>query len=179
MSGVLGAILAGGRATRYGSDKALAEHDGRTLLDWVMLSIGGQVEDVVICGRDGGLPDRPGGSLGPLAGLNAALHAARERGFEAVLSVPCDAPHLPADLLARLRDGGDTAYLEDAPVIGLWPALMATSLDTYLTGEDRSMRGWARRVGAVGIRLETPIVNINRPADLALLPPGMVDPDTH
>ena len=169
MSRILGAVLAGGLATRFGSDKAIAELDGRPLIDWVVSALAAHVDDIVICGRGGGLPDRPAGRLGPLAGLNAALHAGRTRGFDAVLSVPCDSPHLPADLLDRLRSAGKAAFIVDAPVVGLWPCSAADELDAHLAGRDRSMRGWARRVGAVEVRPETPILNVNRPEDLVRL----------
>jgi molybdopterin-guanine dinucleotide biosynthesis protein A len=166
---VFGAILAGGRSSRFGSDKALALLDGRPLIDWTREALVEQVDGVVICGRDGGLADRPLGRLGPLAGLNAALHAGRDEGFDAVLSVPCDAPMLPADLLYRLRAGGAPAYLAAMPVIGLWPCALAGELDLHLRGDDRSMRGWARRIGAAPVTLDTGIANVNEIGDLERL----------
>ncbi len=163
---VLGAILAGGESRRFGSNKAAASLDGRALIEWVRSALAPQVDALVICGP-GGVADRPAGRLGPLAGINAALHAAD--GFDAVLSVPCDAPHLPADLRMRLEEAGAPNFIEDAPVIGLWPVALAEVLDAHLTGEDRSMRAWARRIGAKGIRLDRPILNVNTPEDLARL----------
>ncbi|WHU02910.1 MULTISPECIES: molybdenum cofactor guanylyltransferase [unclassified Sphingomonas] len=163
---ILGAILAGGESRRFGSNKAAAVLEGRALIDWVREALAPQVDALLLCGPEG-LADRPLGRLGPLAGINAALHAAQ--GFDAVLSVPCDAPLLPPDLRARLEAAGAPAFVEDAPVIGLWPVAMAEMLDEHLTGEDRSMRGWARRLGARGISLERPILNVNTPEDLARL----------
>ncbi len=163
---ILGAILAGGESRRFGSNKAAAELDGRALIDWVRSALAPQVEALMVCGP-AGLADRPAGRLGPLAGINAALHAAS--GFDAVLSVPCDAPLLPADLRRRLEAAGAPAFIEDAPVIGLWPVALGAALDAHLTGEDRSMRGWARRTGARSIRLDRPILNVNTPDDLARL----------
>jgi len=165
---ILGAILAGGQSRRFGSNKAAAALEGRALIDWVQAAIAPQVDDLVLCGPNG-LADRPAGGLGPLAGINAALHAAAERGCDAVLSVPCDAPLLPADLRMRLEAAGAPCFVEDAPVIGLWPVNAAAALDAQLAGEDRSMRTWARRVDARGVRLDRPIVNVNTPEDLASL----------
>ncbi|MBV9840854.1 MAG: molybdenum cofactor guanylyltransferase [Sphingomonadaceae bacterium] len=166
---VLGAILAGGQARRFGSDKALATLGGKTLIDRVAAALAGQVDAVVICGRAGGLPDRPRAGLGPLGGLNAALHEGAARGFDAVLSVPCDTSRLPTDLLDRLRRAGDRAYIKDAPVVGLWRCALAPTLDSHIVGDDRSLRAWARRVEAIAVSLDVPIENINTPADLARL----------
>lgn len=163
---ILGAILAGGESRRFGSNKAAAALDGRMLIDWVRAALAPQVDALVICGPDG-LGDRPAGRLGPLAGINAALHVARE--FDAVLSVPCDAPRLPVDLRLRLEAVGAPSFIEDAPVIGLWPVALAELLDEHLIGADRSMRGWARRIGARGVQLDRPILNVNTPDDLARL----------
>ena len=165
---VLGAVLAGGQSRRFGSDKAVALLDEVALVDRVVAALSPQVDAVVIVGRAGGLADRPAGGLGPLAGLNAALHHARATDYDWVVTVPCDAPLLPHDLVARLRGEGPR-FAADMPVIGWWPATLADRLDTHLAAsDDRSMRGWARAIGAVAVDLG-PIANVNTPADLAKL----------
>lgn len=169
MKRVLGAILAGGRSTRFGSDKALALLDGRRLIDHVSDALAPHVETIVTCGRDEGLADRPEGSLGPLAGLNAALHWGRDAGFDAVLTVPCDTPMLAGEMLDRLLDCRGAAYLETLPVIGLWPCSLAPVLDRHIMAADRSMRGWIRAIEAVGIASDRPVVNINAQEDLLTL----------
>ena len=165
---VLGAILCGGLSSRFGSNKALALLDGRTLVDHVRAGLAAQVDGLIACGcKVAGmdwLPDRPRDHLGPLGGLNAALHAAVAGGYDAVLSVPCDVPFLPADLRTRLEASGPVAYVADLPVMGLWPVALA--LDAFLASDPRrSMRGWAARVGAMSIELE-PLANVNTIDDL-------------
>lgn len=172
MTRILGAILAGGRSSRFGSDKALALWEGETLLAHVVAALGRQVDALVLCGRSdatlASVADRPGPDLGPLAGLNAALHHAAAYGFDAVVTAPCDAPLLPADLVARLSAGTAT-YAADMPVIGYWPAPLADRLDRHLArGGDRSMRRWIAAAGAVPVALGA-IGNVNTPADLAAL----------
>ncbi|MEI9849843.1 MAG: molybdenum cofactor guanylyltransferase [Sphingomonas sp.] len=166
---LLGAVLAGGQSRRFGSDKALALLDGRSLIEHAIAALAAQVDAVIVCGREWGdwVPDRPEPGLGPLGGINAALHAAAARGFDAVLTVPCDVPGLPPDLAQRLRPPG---FVEDLPVTGLWPASLAAGLDAFLAGtQDRSMRAWTRSIGAVPLRLDVPLPNINRPEDLEKL----------
>ena len=164
---LLGAILAGGQARRFGSDKALARLDGVALIDRVADALRPQVAAIVLCGRASGLVDRPAG-IGPLGGLAAALHLAREAGYDAVVSAPCDTPMLPTDLVARLMRSGGATFAAQSPVIGLWPAALVDRLDAYLgETDDRSMRGWARACGAEPRMLDIALANINTPGDLA------------
>jgi molybdopterin-guanine dinucleotide biosynthesis protein A len=165
----LGAILAGGRSTRFGSDKAMAiMADGRTLIDHAMAGLAPHVTRVVICGRDGGLPDRPAPDMGPLGGLNAALHHALEQGFAGVLTTGCDMPFYPADLPAALM-GKDAAVLKGQPLLGWWPAILSRELDAHLAADNnRSIRGWIDRIGARVVDMPGLVLpNINRPEDLA------------
>lgn len=167
---ILGAILCGGRSSRFGSDKALALIDGIPLINHVRHALAPQVDALLFCGREIAgetcTPDRPRADLGPLGGIGAALHHALAHGYDAVVSVPCDTPALPPDLVARLA-GDRPAYLEQSPVIGFWPAGLSALLDRHIVeDEKRSMRGWARRAGAEAIALEARIRNVNRPADL-------------
>lgn len=166
---ILGAVLAGGRSSRFGSDKAMARMtDGRTLIDHVVVGLTPHVARIVICGREGGLADRPRPDLGPLGGLNAALHHALGERFAGVLTTGCDMPVYPAELPAALV-GSDAAMLEDQPLLGWWPAALAPALDAYLgEANNRSIRGWGERAGARIIAMPGLVLpNINRPEDLA------------
>ena len=170
MTRILGAVLAGGEARRFGSDKALAEIGGERLIARAIATLAPQCDEVVVCGRTWprvrSLADRPYRGLGPLGGLAAALALALEEGFDAVLSMPCDVPDPPRDLIGRLMPA--PALLEACPVIGLWPAGLSIALDRHLAeGGGRSMRGWGAACGAREVALDRPLANINRPADLA------------
>ena len=169
---LLGAVLAGGKSSRFGSDKAMADLHGKPLLAHAAEALAAQCDTVIVCGREWpglvSVPDRPAPDLGPLGGLNAALHYAAAHGFEAVLSVGCDTPVLPDDLAARLSVAGEVAYLQGLPIVGLWPARLAPVLDDNLrTTEDRSLRAWARVAKAVALELDRAIPNVNRQEDLA------------
>ncbi|CAN5850825.1 molybdenum cofactor guanylyltransferase [soil metagenome] len=175
MTRTLGAVLAGGQSRRFGSDKAVAELRGRSLIAHVLSALAPQVDGLVIVGRPGteggvpAIPDRPAPDLGPLGGLNAALHHGRAHGFAAVATVGCDMPVLPGDLVAMLRATGDIAMLGTVPIVGLWPTSLADPLDAYLaTATDRSMRRWAATAGAT-IVAAPELPNINTPEDLAVL----------
>lgn len=106
----LGAVLAGGRSTRFGDRKALARVAGIPLVARAAAAVGGSVDRaVVITGdadvaRAAGLPARrdrvPG--AGPLGGLVTALELAAETGASGVLLVGVDMPFLTAGTLRRL-----------------------------------------------------------------------------
>lgn len=167
---VLGAILAGGKAQRFGSDKAHALWQGERLIDRVAGALGPQCDALVVCGREEpgftSLPDRPEAGLGPLGGLNAALHHARDNGFDAVLAAACDIPDIPPDLLGRLAGEG-AAIIADQPVVGLWPADLAPALDLLLADGACAIYRFADRVNARQVSIDPGLGNINRPEDLA------------
>ena len=170
---LLGAVLAGGRSSRFGSDKALALlADGRTLLEHAAAAIAPHVEAVVICGRTAegmtGLADRPAPDMGPLGGLNAALHHAVAQGYDAVLTTGCDMPLYPA-ALAKALIGEGASVLKGQQLAGYWPAPLATELDAHLAEKNnRSIYGWLDRIGArIVERPDIVLHNINRPEDLA------------
>lgn len=171
---LLGAVLAGGRSSRFGSDKALAMLNGRSLLEHAATALGAHVEAVVICGREVpgmvGLADRPAADMGPLGGLNAALHYAAAQGFDAVLTTGCDVPVYP-DGLAEALIGERAAVLKGQQLAGFWPASLAGELDAHLAEENnRSIYGWLERISArIVERPEFILPNINRPEDLERL----------
>lgn len=165
----LGAVLAGGRSVRFGSDKALALLGGRTLLEHAVEGLRECCGAVVVVGREDApvtaIPDRPGPDMGPLGGIAAALHHARAHGFAAVLTCPVDCGGLAARLIEQL--GAAPAYCESQPVIGLWPASALPIVDAILAGpQPHSMRRFAAAIGARGVRFAVPPPNINTPADL-------------
>jgi molybdopterin-guanine dinucleotide biosynthesis protein A len=171
---LLGVILAGGQARRFGGDKALATLAGMALLDHAANALRPVVEEIAVVGRDSptyvSLADWPAAGLGPLGGLCGALLHARDRHFDAVLSLPCDTPSLPAGLLDDLARRSVASFVADTPVIGLWPCVLADRLSDYLEhGGNRAVRAWAEEIGAEALDGWPPIPNVNRPDDLALL----------
>lgn len=167
----LGAVLAGGEARRFGSDKALALHRGTPLIDHARGSLAPHVDAVVIVGGEragiDAVPDRPAPGLGPLGGICGALAHARLHGFGTVLTVPCDTPDLPGDALAALIAAGAPAYLTALPVAGLWLTRDLPSLGAHLAGGGRrSVRGWCEACGATPVTVAAEFANVNRPQDL-------------
>lgn len=181
-------ILAGGLATRMGGgDKGLRPWRGDTLLGAVIARIAPQVGPLALNangdpGRFAGfrlpvLPDPVSGNPGPLAGVLAAMDWAATLGCERVLTVPTDAPELPADLVRRLAatapDKVAVAASADGtlhPTIALWPTSAAPALRAALTRGDRRVRGFAEALGLIAVPFPDadpdPFLNINHPGEL-------------
>jgi molybdenum cofactor guanylyltransferase len=165
----LGAILAGGKALRFGSDKAEAMLRGRPLIEHAIDALRLHCDALVIVGRRSPLApsvdDWPEPGMGPLGGLGGALDYALRHGFDQVLTSPVDCVRLPADLRAPLDPA--PSCLADQPVIGLWPARAAGALEELLFSDARhSVYGFAERIGARMVKPATPPANVNTPEDL-------------
>ncbi|HYR88375.1 MAG TPA: molybdenum cofactor guanylyltransferase [Terriglobia bacterium] len=96
---VTGFILAGGKSSRMGRDKALLDWHGQTLLDHMVNLLSAATDHVRVVGR-GSLPDLPPSDRGPLSGVITALDAS---ATDANLVVAVDLPLLTGDFLKYLR----------------------------------------------------------------------------
>lgn len=145
--------------------------EGKSLLDHAIDSLQEHTAAVVVAGRPWhralSLGDRPIHGMGPLCGLNAALHHAFATGHDWVVSVACDAPFLPAGLLQQLASFSAPTYIEAHPVIGLWPSDAAPALETFLQEPGRhSVRGFAAAIGSAPWNPGIHIANFNYSSDL-------------
>lgn len=179
---ILGAIIAGGKSTRMGSDKALIKLGSKALIVRVVDRLLPQVDDAVINANGDTkhlefleldiVPDIETELQTPLAGLHAALCYAAEENFDAVVTVPSDTPFLPRDLVAKLS--GDRPAIanskgQDHYLTGFWPTRFLPQLERALNTSNR-VQDWVQACGAVKINWAgeayDPFMNINTPADL-------------
>ncbi len=168
---IAGLVLAGGRSSRFGSDKAAALLEGRTLLDWALAALRPHCAAVEVSGR--GLPDAPGDPDGPLSGVKAGLIWARSIGATRLATLPCDMPRVPADLMLRLA-------AVDAPVVSvrtadgpqplcaLWSVDLLEAITAELALGHPSVQALQARLGGVQALFEDAAAfrNVNRPEDL-------------
>ena len=152
-------VLAGGRSSRLGRDKAAARVGGLPLLDRVLRAAAPVVGRLVVVGPERPLlpgtavgpalawcrEDPPGG--GPVAAVAAGLrHVRAERVF--VLAV--DLPFLTADALAALAAAGPAAIAVDGDgrdqgLLGIW---RTADLHAVLP-PDPAGRSWRRVTGGI------------------------------
>lgn len=187
----LGAILAGGRNRRYGAHKALVELGGTRIIDRVADAVSVAASRVVVVANEPELyadiasevrPDvQPG--LGALGGIHTALRWARDADCDVALTVACDMPFVPGELLARLVDEADrtaaTLPASDGPR-GLEPlcAVYGTgclaAIEAAIARGDRAVVSFFEDVDLRVLDVETVarygraedmFMNVNRPRD--------------
>ena len=115
MAAVLGAIIAGGRSSRYGEPKALAMVGGERIIDRVVHALQSVTPNCVTIAnspeiaRAAALPSRPDAVVGAgaLGGIYTALLWAHDEGRSGVLAVACDMPFLSTALLGELLHRAD------------------------------------------------------------------------
>jgi len=166
----LGAIIAGGKAIRFGSDKAAAMLNGRALIDHVADGLRKQVDHLIVVGREWpgleSIKDLPSAGLGPLGGINAALQYAQKNGFDEVVTAGCDV--LPVPEFQRERLDGYAIYVDGHYLFGVWPVELAPVLEKHLPGQNNlSMRNWIAAIDAQAIDPADTFQNLNTPLDVA------------
>jgi molybdenum cofactor guanylyltransferase len=188
---ILGAIIAGGHSTRMGGvEKSFLALAGATLLERTLSRLRFQVDDVVINANGDASRFAATGVIvvgdvltdvgTPLAGLHAALSYGASQGFDAVVTVPSDAPFLPLDLVKRLLEGGEETGAaiarsagQDHYLTGIWTTAMAKPLGRLIETEDmKRVQNFATRAKAEKVVWAAvphdPFFNINTPEDLAV-----------
>lgn len=177
-------ILSGGRGTRMGgADKGLVEYQQRPLIEWVLQAIRPQVGEVLISANRNAdmyakygcrvIADVMPGFSGPLAGVLAAMDAVSTRWL---LVVPCDTPHLPADLVQQLLDAAQAAGVPSAVAADaqrahyttmLVETRLAESLRDYLGAGQRAVHLWQQAFNPARVIFpDAWLKNLNRPEDL-------------
>ena len=160
---ITGLVLAGGRGSRMGGvDKGLQNHLGMPLAMHAVMRLMPQVGAVMInANRNLGAyesmgvpvwPDAQADYPGPLAGILAGLEQC-ETPY--LLTVPCDTPNFPADLVARLAAAMHQADAEIAmaasrengavqvqPVFCLISTTLLESLVKFLHAGQRKIDRW-------------------------------------
>ena len=195
---ITGLILAGGRGSRMGGvDKGLQNHLGLPLAMHALLRLSPQVGQVMINANRNlgaydsmGVPVWPdaqaGGSEaypGPLAGFLAGLEHC-ETPY--LVTVPCDTPNFPIDLVDRLAqalvaedaeiaiaatlEGG---VLQPQPVFCLMAATLLESLVVFTQSGQRKIDRWtgSQRCATVVFDNADAFFNANTLAELQQLQP--------
>lgn len=172
-----GGVLAGGEGRRFGGrDKGWLECAGQSFVSIVLDHLRSEAAEIRISANRHldryatlGFPvltDRLGG--GPLAGLLRLLETATTPWL---LSLPCDALSLPADLPARLfavqrANAADIVVLADEerdhPIIALTRTVLAADLEHFLLARQRhSVRDWQAGHRRALCRVQGPVINVN------------------
>ena len=183
---ITGLVLAGGLGRRMGGvDKGLSLLGGEPLVEHIIRRLAPQVGRLIINANQNhdtyagfGYPvvgDRIEGHAGPLAGLEAGLAACTT---PYLLTVPCDSPFLPADLVSRLAAclTAHKASIAVArtgeqlhPVFSLIRSDELPDLQAFIHAGGRRMEAWLKRLCWVPCPFDDcpeAFANINTPDEL-------------
>jgi molybdenum cofactor guanylyltransferase len=186
-------ILAGGRATRMnGVDKGLMMLQQKPLIAHVIARLQPQVDEIFINANREiatyeafGLPVLKdendafiGTYIGPLAGFSLGLQHAKH---DYVLTVPCDSPLLPLNLVERLYNGMAASRMDIAcassdgnthPVFCLMKKSVLPSLQAYIKSGERKVSAWQKSQKYIEVDFsdcDDAFTNLNTFQDLAAL----------
>ncbi|MBR9910968.1 MAG: molybdenum cofactor guanylyltransferase MobA [Gammaproteobacteria bacterium] len=196
-----GLILAGGRSSRMGQNKALLQLQGKTLLQRAIERLAPQVEGLLIstnsplagAGSYPQLSDRVGGYAGPLAGILTGLEwlAGQQSRHQWLLSVAVDTPFFPLDLNRNLQQAAQTDTLVIAassgkrahPTCALWHIRVLPRLRQFLeTDQQRRMMHFVESLHYQRVEFAAdpvdPFFNINTAADLSEVAAGLYKGNT-
>ena len=191
-SDITGLVLAGGRGSRMGGlDKGLQNYHGMPMALNALLRLTPQVGSVLInANRNLAAYEAMGASVwpdplpdygGPLAGFLAGLEHCETPWL---VTVPCDSPLFPLDLVSRLAEALESndaeiamaATIEDGrqqvqPVFCLMRAALLESLIAFTNGGQRKIDRWTALHRCVEVVFDDPIAfaNANTAAELQRL----------
>lgn len=159
-------ILAGGKGRRLGGqDKGLVNYKDKPLIEHVIERIQPQVKTILVNANRNqetyaryGFPvinDELSNFQGPLAGFATAMKVATSSH---IITLPCDGPLLPKDLVSRMLDTLENATSTESdtlavahngdrlqPVYALIPVSLIDSLEKFLEEGNRKIDLWYDR----------------------------------
>ena len=187
-------ILAGGKGRRMGGkEKALIHLLDRPLLSYVLEKVSGKVAPIALNINSNFdsfqkfgykiIKDPIKGHLGPLAGILASLNWAKEINQDWVLTLPCDTPFLPKNLVQSMVEAKNKTPEVDLvvaksrgfnhPVIALWKSDINNKLQNALNEGVRKIDIFTAQLKIAYVDFDNiqnsdfdPFTNLNSPQDL-------------
>ena len=189
-------ILAGGKGRRMGGkEKALVNLLDRPLISYMLEKISGKVAPIALNVNTNlkefkkfgykMLEDPIKGHLGPLVGILASLNWAKNLDQKWVLTLPCDTPFLPKNLIEALIDAKnknpniDLVVVKSGgfrhPVIALWKTSNNIKLENAIEDGIRKIDIFTSQLKIKHVNFDNlirskfdPFTNLNSPKDLII-----------
>ena len=189
-------ILAGGKGKRMGGkEKALVNLLDRPLISYILEKISGKVAPIALNVNTNlkefkkfgykMLEDPIKGHLGPLVGILASLNWAKNLDQKWVLTLPCDTPFLPKNLIVSLIDAKNENPDIDLvvakskgfkhPVIALWKTSNNIKLKNAIEDGIRKIDIFTSQLKIKHVNFDNlnkskfdPFTNLNSPKDLII-----------
>ena len=186
---ILGVILAGGKSSRFGSNKSLSNLSNSKLIEHVINKINKYFSEILIVSNDSKLIlDDPNikiikdcieGYLGPLVGvLSAMKYANQSNKYNWVITFPCDTPFFDEIIIEKMiqktYSKKEKIFLikQRHNIFGTWSTSLEKILEQDLNNNFRKVDLWADKIGCnfieKDIQSENEFLNINTKEDLEI-----------
>ena len=190
---IIGVILAGGKSSRFGSNKSLSKLANNKLIEHVINKIDKYFPEILVVSNDSGLKienqkikiikDCIKGYLGPLVGVLSAMKYANsfENKFKWIITFPCDTPFFEKLIIEKMIEKTTSPkekiyFIKDKKqrhnIFGLWSTSLESILEEDLKNNFRKVDLWADKIGCnfieKDIQNENEFLNINTREDLGL-----------
>ena len=187
---IIGAILAGGKSSRFGEDKSNIRLGNKTLLDHTIDKIEKEFNEVLIISNNKNynfknkkiyiVKDCIEGQLGPLVGILTAMKWVKEnkKNYRWIASFPCDTPFFDTKLISKLKlktkeTSKKLIFLNSDKkrhnIFGLWSMDLIETLEKDIKNNFRKVEIWADKIGYESININTEkfdkFLNINTKED--------------
>ena len=189
---ILGVILAGGKSSRFGSNKADAHLGDKTLLEHTISKIEKNFLEVLIVSNKESIKinkknvflvkDFIKGQLGPLIGILSAMKWIEQynKKYKWIATFPCDTPFFDDSIIEKLKNcsiSNDNLlfFLNSRKkrhnIFGLWSLKLIDILEEDIRSNNfRKVELWADKIGVQKIEVNTEgfdkFLNINTLDDL-------------
>ena len=190
---ILGVVLAGGKSSRFGTNKSLSMLANNKLIEHVINKIDAYFSEILVISNESSLKlnnkkiniikDCIKGHLGPLAGVLSAMKHANsfKNKYKWIVTFPCDTPFFNKMIIEKMIEKSISAkekiYLvkdkkQRHNIFGLWSTSLESILEGDLNNNFRKVDLWADKIGCnfieKDIQNENEFLNINTKEDLKL-----------
>ena len=189
---ILGVILAGGKSSRFGSNKADAHLGDKTLLEHTISKVENFFLEVLIVSNNESIKinkknvflvkDFIKGQLGPLIGILSAMKWIEQNNkkYKWIATFPCDTPFFDDSIIEKLKNCSISNdhllfFLNSRKkrhnIFGLWSLKLIDILEEDIRSNNfRKVELWADKIGVQKIEVNTEgfdkFLNINTLDDL-------------
>ena len=187
---ILGVILAGGKSSRFGSNKSLSNLKNFKLIEHVIQKLNKKFDEILIVSNDSKLifenkkiniiKDCIEGYLGPLVGvLSAIKYANNSKKYQWIMTFPCDTPFFDEIIIDQMIEKTTNTkekiiFIKNKKqrhnIFGTWSTSLEKILEEDLANSYRKVDLWADKIGCSFIekdlKNENEFLNINTKEDL-------------
>ena len=187
---ILGVVLAGGKAQRFGEDKTQVKLDGKILINYILSEIIDQFNEILIVtnkeinfiksNKISTTEDVEEG-LGPLGGILTAMKWIKDnrKDYKWISTFPSDTPFFTKNELKIFYENIDIKtnklfFMKNENtrhnIFGMWSMELANQLELDLQKGERKVEVWADSIGVKVVNIQNkkknPFFNINTKEDL-------------